>query len=79
MIYGGMLGKNGDKAPMSYDEVGQLVAGNFFYLLPHCITIVGAAYSGKPIDEALRLREAAKAQADSSDAEEKKTEVGLAP
>lgn len=74
VIYGGMLGKNGDRPLLTYDQVGELIMSNFYSFLPHCITIIGSAYSGKPIDEALRLREEAKSKAEQSETEEKKTE-----
>lgn len=74
VIYGGMLGKNGDKAPpMSFDEIGELVLQTGFHnVLAGCITFVGSAYSGKPIDETVKMREAAKALVEA--APEKKTD-----
>lgn len=77
VIYGGMLGKNGDKAPaMSYDEIGEAVMHTGFHnLLTPCITLVGSAYSGKPIDETVKMREAAKALVEEP---EKKTEPAQA-
>lgn len=81
VIYGGMLGKNGDKQPpLSYTEVGGLIiAQGFASLQPLCMVYLGSAYSGNPVDELIRQREAAKKMG----SEEKKTDqdpvIELAP
>lgn len=75
VIYGGMLGKNGDSRPKySIDDIGERVLSSGYHdLVGPCLTLIGSAYSGKPIDEAIRLREKLK-EKNASATEEKKTE-----
>lgn len=67
IIYGGMYGFHGNdakKVPMTHDQVGEAVmaVGHANLTLP-CSTIVGCVYSGVPIDDAVKQREARKAAA----------------
>lgn len=66
VIYGGMLGANDGKPSLSFQEVGEMITRHGFNkLLVPCAKFVGAAYSGKSIDEI---------DANIADKEEKKKE-----
>jgi hypothetical protein len=63
IIYGGMFGANGDKhdgLPTMEQIGGMVMRTGVLNLSGACGFVVGAAYSGKPIEELVKAREAIK-------------------
>lgn len=53
VVYGGMVGAaKGENPPLSYHELAQQIVsdGHMNFFRP-CLKIVGAAYSGRPVDD----------------------------
>ena len=67
VIYSGMYGKNGNKTsglPLTFEQVGEKIMNmGVLTMQQPCLLIIGSIYSGKPIDEAVKMREAAKEKA----------------
>jgi hypothetical protein len=64
VVYGGLYGANGNKSAgiPKYEDVGELIMNDgAVNLFGPCGMLVGCAYSGKTIDEAVKTREDVKA------------------
>ena len=75
IVYGGIIGAAEKNAPVpSFDELGQLILGHGYVKLSGaCGKFVGAAYSGRPIEEIAEPKSAKKKMVQEPDESEPKS------